>query len=85
MAGRRVGVEAMGVFSRQSPLFIDREDDTMIVPVLREWKSEAESWIPCRASTPGSRSMTSRDSGSSRRGRFALTRHGFSQGARMTR
>ena len=42
MAGGRVGADALGVFSRQSPLFVDREDDAMIVPVLREGKSEAD-------------------------------------------
>lgn len=35
MAGTRTNADAMAVFLRQSPLFIDRAEDEMIVPVLR--------------------------------------------------
>ncbi|QJB69815.1 hypothetical protein [Parasphingorhabdus halotolerans] len=35
MAGRFRDESSMGVFSRQSPMFIDRAEDEMIVPVIR--------------------------------------------------
>ncbi|HEY7810948.1 MAG TPA: hypothetical protein VIA98_11260 [Allosphingosinicella sp.] len=41
MAGAGVTDEAAGVFSRQSPLFVDRSDDMTIVPVVRMGRSEA--------------------------------------------
>lgn len=41
MAGLRASNDFIGVFSRQSPMFIDRADDEMIVPVLRAGLNEA--------------------------------------------
>jgi hypothetical protein len=40
MAGERAGEDAPSLFSRQSPLFIDRADDSMIVPILRSGLAE---------------------------------------------
>ncbi len=41
MAGLRASEDFIGLFSRQSPMFIDRADDTTIVPVLRKGLDEA--------------------------------------------
>ncbi len=41
MAGARASQEAIGIFFRQSPLFIDRAEDTTIVPILRPGIDEA--------------------------------------------
>ena len=41
MAGSRVNEDCIGLFSRQSPMFIDRAEDAMIVPVLRAGLDEA--------------------------------------------
>lgn len=41
MAGLRASNDFIGVFSRQSPMFIDRANDEMIVPVLRAGLDEA--------------------------------------------
>ncbi len=35
MAGRNASQESIGLFSRQSPLYMDRGEDEMIVPVIR--------------------------------------------------
>jgi hypothetical protein len=43
MAGPLADDDAVGVFSRQSPLFIDRGEDEMIVPVLRDGVSELDT------------------------------------------
>jgi hypothetical protein len=42
MAGEHASEESVGVFTRQSPLFIDRADDQMIVPVIRAGLDEAD-------------------------------------------
>lgn len=42
MAGPHANEASMGVFSRQSPLFIDRSEDGMIVPVIRGGLDEAD-------------------------------------------
>jgi len=41
MAGSSASTESVGVFSRQSPMFIDRAEDEMIVPVVRDGLDEA--------------------------------------------
>ena len=41
MAGLRTSEDFTGLFSRQSPMFIDRADDATIVPVLRTSLNEA--------------------------------------------
>jgi hypothetical protein len=41
MAGRYASGDSVGVFSRQSPLFVDRADDEMIAPVVRAGLDEA--------------------------------------------
>ncbi len=41
MAGRNVSHDCIGLFSRQSPMFIDRAEDEMIVPVIRAGLDEA--------------------------------------------
>jgi len=41
MAGKNLSEESAGVMSRQSPLFIDRAEDEMIVPVIRAGLDEA--------------------------------------------
>lgn len=41
MAGPRASEDYIGLFSRQSPMFIDRADDETIVPVLRAGLDEA--------------------------------------------
>lgn len=41
MAGRKASQESIGIFSRQSPMFVDRAEDEMIVPVLRSGLDEA--------------------------------------------
>ena len=42
MAGTRATDNSIGIFSRQSPLFIDRAEDEMIVPVLKAGLIEAD-------------------------------------------
>lgn len=42
MAGPHANEAMLGIFSRQSPLFIDRSDDTMIVPIVRQGLSEVD-------------------------------------------
>ena len=42
MAGKFMRDTSAGVFSRQSPLFIDRADSEMIVPVVRQGLNEAD-------------------------------------------
>ena len=42
MAGRFMDDSSKDVFSRQSPLFIDRAEDEMIVPVIREGVKESD-------------------------------------------
>ncbi len=42
MAGQAASEDSVGVFSRQSPLFVDRAEDEMIVPVIREGRNEAD-------------------------------------------
>lgn len=42
MAGKFMRDASPGVFSRQSPLFIDRADSEMIVPVVRQGLNEAD-------------------------------------------
>lgn len=41
MAGRKASSDSAGVFSRQSPMFIDRAEDETIVPVIRAGLDEA--------------------------------------------
>jgi hypothetical protein len=41
MAGRNANQDSVGLFSRQSPMFIDRAEDEMIVPVIRTGLDEA--------------------------------------------
>lgn len=41
MAGVRASEDYIGLFSRQSPMFVDRADDATIVPVLRTGLDEA--------------------------------------------
>ena len=41
LAGPRVSEDYVGLFSRQSPMFIDRAEDAMILPVLRAGIDEA--------------------------------------------
>ena len=41
MAGRNMSEDSIGLFSRQSPMFIDRAEDEMIVPVVRNGLDEA--------------------------------------------
>lgn len=41
MAGRKASTESTDLFSRQSPMYIDRAEDEMIVPVLRPSLDEA--------------------------------------------
>ena len=41
MAGARANDDGIGVFSRQSPLFIDRAEDGTIVPIIRVGIKEA--------------------------------------------
>lgn len=42
MAGAWATDDSIGVFSRQSPLFIDRAEDEMIVPIMRAGVAEAD-------------------------------------------
>jgi hypothetical protein len=42
MAGKHLKEESAGVFSRQSPLFVDRADTEMIVPVVRSGLDEGD-------------------------------------------
>lgn len=42
MAGSRATNDAVEVFTRQSPLFIDRADDQMIVPIIRPGLAEKD-------------------------------------------
>lgn len=42
MAGKHLNDASAGVFSRQSPLFVDRVDTQMIVPVVRTGLKEAD-------------------------------------------
>jgi hypothetical protein len=42
MAGSFASDDSSGLFSRQSALFVDRGEDEMIVPVVREGRSEAD-------------------------------------------
>ncbi|MBB6013271.1 hypothetical protein HNR59_002616 [Aquamicrobium lusatiense] len=41
MAGHNVSQDSIGLFSRQSPMFIDRAEDEMIVPIVRTGLDEA--------------------------------------------
>ncbi len=42
MAGDRAKDDTLEVFTRQSPLFIDRADDQMIVPIVRSGLAEKD-------------------------------------------
>lgn len=42
MAGDAVNEETAAMFRRQSPMFVDRADDTTIVPVIRQGTNEAD-------------------------------------------